>query len=278
MEAKLQRRVQRYGWDRAAGSYEQFWQAQLAPAHERLLAIAAIQPGERVLDVACGTGLVTFRAAALAGAAGAVMATDISEGMVTRLLAEAGARGLSSVMAARMDAEALDVADASYDVALCALGLMYVPDPISALKQMRRALRPGGRAVAAVWGARSNCGWAEIFPIVDSRVQSDVCPMFFQLGAGSRLADAFAEAGYTSIATDRISTVLHYDQAADACGAAFEGGPVALAYSRFDAATRSAAHAEYLASIEPWRRGEAYDVPGEFVIAAGRNALEQPRQ
>lgn len=274
MDAKLQRRVQRYGWDKAADAYEQFWEEQLTPAHDRLMQLAAIQPGERVLDVACGTGLVTFRAAELAGPSGAVMATDISERMVTRLMDDAAGRRLSSITAARMDAEGLDVSDASYDVALCALGLMYIPDPVAALREMLRALKPGGRAVAAVWGARSNCGWAEIFPIVDSRVQSDVCPMFFQLGTGDRLAHAYGEAGFTSVTTERISTVLHYDSAADACGAAFEGGPVALAYSRFDASTREAARAEYLASIAPWRSGDTYHIPGEFVLATGTRAQD----
>ena len=60
MEARFQRRVQRYGWDKAADCYEQAWQAQLAEAQERLMDLAAAQPGERVLDIACGTGLVTF--------------------------------------------------------------------------------------------------------------------------------------------------------------------------------------------------------------------------
>lgn len=269
MDAKLQRRIQRYGWDKAAEAYERFWQDQLAPAHDRLLRLAAIQPGERVLDVACGTGLVTFRAAEQAGPSGAILATDISERMVARLLEDASARGLSTLTAARMDAEALEVPDASYDVALCALGLMYLPDPVAGLQAMMRSLRPGGRAVAAVWGTRANCGWAEIFPIVDSRVQSDVCPMFFQLGTGDRLAMAFEQAGFTSVVGERISTVLHYENWEDACGAAFEGGPVALAYSRFDASTRMAAHAEYLESIAGWRSGEAYDIPGEFVIVKG---------
>jgi hypothetical protein len=63
--------------------------------------------------------------------------------------------------------------------------------------------------------------------------------------------------------------VLSYDTADDALGAAFAGGPVALAYSRFDDATRSGAHAEYLASIAPFRDGDGYRVPGEFVVAAG---------
>jgi ubiquinone/menaquinone biosynthesis C-methylase UbiE len=271
MDAKLQRRIQRYGWDKAATSYERHWQAQLAPAQDRLMDLAALRPGERVLDVACGTGLVTFRAASTVGASGEVLATDISDAMVVSLRDEAARRGLNHVTAARMDAESLDVSDASFDVALCALGLMYVPDPVTALREMRRALAPGGRVVVAVWGARNKCGWADIFPIVDARVQSDVCPMFFQLGTSDRLAQAMKEAGFTAIEAERISSVLHYESAADACGAAFEGGPVALAYSRFDPATRDAVHREYLSSIEPWRAGERYDVPGEFVVVRGIN-------
>ncbi|MFZ1868928.1 MAG: hypothetical protein WAU49_10625, partial [Steroidobacteraceae bacterium] len=63
MEASLQRRVQRYGWDRAAADYESLWQVQLAGAQSQLLASASLAPGDRVLDVACGSGLVTFSAA-----------------------------------------------------------------------------------------------------------------------------------------------------------------------------------------------------------------------
>ncbi|HJR58893.1 MAG TPA: methyltransferase domain-containing protein [Vicinamibacterales bacterium] len=269
MDPKLQRRVQRYGWDKAAGEYERYWQAQLAPAQDRLIALAALRPGERVLDVACGTGLVTFRAAELVGPSGSVVATDISDGMVGRLRQEAIRRGLDNLQAARMDAEALDLPDASFDVALCSLGLMYVPDPVAALREMRRALKTGGRVVAAVWGARDKCGWADIFPIVDARVQSEVCPMFFQLGTADRLERTLEAAGFGSIGSQRISSVLHYDSAGDACGAAFAGGPVALAYSRFDDPTREAAHAEYLASIAPWRSGDRFDVPGEFIVGCG---------
>src|ERR1700686_662577 len=63
MDARLQRRVQRYGWDLAAIDYEQLWQAQLAEAQSALLALASLELGEQVLDIACGTGLVSFEAA-----------------------------------------------------------------------------------------------------------------------------------------------------------------------------------------------------------------------
>ena len=269
MDAKLQRRVQRYGWDKAAPDYERFWAAQLEPAQNLLLTLADIRGGERVLDVACGTGLVSMRAASATGPGGQVVGVDISEGMVERAREEAAGRGIPHVTFQRMDAEALDVPDARFDVAICALGLMYVPDPLRALQEVHRVIAPGGRAVAAVWGARKQCGWAEIFPIVDSRVKSDVCPMFFQLGTGDTLARTFLEAGFTNTRTERIATVLSYESEEQAIGAAFAGGPVAMAYSRFDEPTRQEAHAEYVASIAAFRRGTGYDVPGEFVVVRG---------
>jgi SAM-dependent methyltransferase len=170
----------------------------------------------------------------------------------------------------RADAEALPFADQSFDAAVCGLGMMYVPDPIRALAEMRRLLKPGGRAAAAVWGARRNCGWAEIFPITDARVASDVCPMFFRLGTQDMLAHAFAAAGFAEVRLERLATVLHYACAEAALAAVFRGGPVALAYSRFDEATRRAVHAEYLDSIAAYRAGDGYRIPGEFVVAAAR--------
>jgi ubiquinone/menaquinone biosynthesis C-methylase UbiE len=267
MDARLQRRVQRYGWDRAADQYESGWAAQLRPAQDRLLALAALREGERVLDIACGTGLVTFRAADAVGATGRVVATDISQRMVDTTSQEAERRGLGHVHCFRMGAESLDFPDASFDAVLCALGLMYVPDVDQSIAEMRRVLTPAGRAVAAVWGARHRCGWADIFPIVESRVQSDVCPMFFQLGTGDSLAERLTRGGFTRVQTDRLATVLHYDDGEAAADAAFAGGPVAMAYSRFDAATRSEARKEYLASIEKYRHAAGYRIPGEFVVA-----------
>ena len=266
MDAQLQRRIQRYGWDRAVEYYEASWAAQLKPAQDCLLTLAALQPGERVLELACGTGLVTFPAAEAVGPGGSVVAIDISEKMVQFTAAEAARRGLAQVRCSRMGAESLESPDASFDAVICALGLMYVPDVAAALAEMRRVLVPGGRAVAAVWGARSRCGWADIFPIVESRVQSDVCPMFFQLGTGDSLADSFTRSGFRDAHTVRLSTELLYESGDAAADAAFAGGPVAMAYSRFDDASRESARTEYIESIAQYREGDRYRIPGEFVV------------
>jgi ubiquinone/menaquinone biosynthesis C-methylase UbiE len=267
VEARLQRRIQRYGWDKASADYEACWSRQIEPVQHRLLEMAALRPGERVLDIACGTGLITFPAARSVGAHGSVVGTDISDRMIELSRAELRRLGLENVTFRRAAAESLDFPEGTFDAALCSLGLMYVTDPLHSLRLAHHILRPGGRIAAAIWGHRDRCGWAGIFPVVDARVQSEVCPMFFQLGTGDNLRTAMELAGFTDIHVDRLTTPLTYASAEDALGAAFIGGPVALAYSHFDNATRASAHAEYLASIHPYRRGEGYSIPGEFVVA-----------
>ncbi len=269
MDVKVQRWVQRHGWDRAVNYYQTFWREQLRPAHERLLSAADLRPGLHVIDIACGTGMVTLPAAVAVGTGGHVLATDLSQKMVDDTMMRAQLAGLANVEARRCDAEQLDTTG-PFDVALCSLGLMYVPSPLAATSEMHRVLRAGGVAVASVWGERRRCGWAELFPIVDARVSSDVCPMFFALGTGDCLAAVFERAGFTDVAQTRLSVDLVYADEAAALGAAFLGGPVALAYSRFDEDTKASAHDDYLASIAPYRHGDGYRVPGEFVIASGR--------
>jgi len=266
MEARLQRRVQRYGWDLAAAAYAPLWRAQLAPAHERMLALARLQRGERVLDVACGSGLVSLDAAVAVGAGGAVVAVDLAQRMVDLARARAAAAGLAHARFERMDAEALALPPASFEAVLCGLGLMYVPDPAQALREMRRVACDGGRIVLAVWGRPARCGWSAVFGIVDEEVRSEVCPHFFALGAMGALAALCETVGLEVRAEERIGVDLEYEGAADACAAAFEGGPVALAWSRFDAATRARVCARYEQAIATWRAGRGYRVPGEFVV------------
>jgi ubiquinone/menaquinone biosynthesis C-methylase UbiE len=278
MDPRLQLRVQRYGWDRAADHYEAGWARQLRPSQERLLEMAALEKGESVLELACGTGLVTLPVAEAVGPEGRVVATDLSEAMVEHVRDEAARRGLSHLEVERADAGTLPYDDASFDAVLCSLGLMYVPDVPAVLEGALRVLRPGGRLVVSVWGERGACGWADIFPIVDARVKTEVCPLFFQLGTGGSLEMHMEQAGFREVEADRLDVVLEYASGEEALGAAFLGGPVAMAYSRFDDEAAEEARAEYLASIAPYREGgeegggngEGYRIPGRFVVVRGR--------
>ena len=158
MDARVHKRVQRYGWDLASNDYDSLWQEQLAPARAGMLDLAALAPGEHVLDLACGTGIATLDAARAVGSTGTVVGTDLSGQMVEVAQQRAAEQQLSNVTFARMDAETLDLPDATFDIVLCSLGLMYLPDPQRAVSEWLRVLKPGGRVAIAIWGKRANCG------------------------------------------------------------------------------------------------------------------------
>ena len=169
MEARLQKRIQRYGWDRASEQYAHYWQTQLEPVQTRLLELADLQAGEKVLDVACGDGLVSFRAREAVGPEGTVTGDDISEEMIRRADFLRLERGLENMRFVRRDAEAPVGAERSFGAALCSLGLMYVPEPEQALRAMFEALRPaGGGGVEAARAVRLGRG------LSDHRCKSEV--------------------------------------------------------------------------------------------------------
>ena len=270
MDARLQLRVQRYGWDAAAAHYHSSWEAQLRPAHDRLLEMAKLKTGQKVIETACGSGLVTLRLAEAVGAGGNVLATDLSQGMIDDLHARWHGHPYSNVEADRMAAEKLDVPNETFDAAICALGLMYTPDPAAAVSEMARVVAPGGTVAATVWGERRNCGWAEVFPIVDARVASEVCPMFFGTGAPNALKLLFEEAGLEEIGEHRQFETLVFRTDKDVVDAVLLGGPVALTVKRFGDEDRKEVCQEFLASVAEYKLSDgSYGIPGEFVSVRG---------
>ena len=270
MDPKLQIRVQRYGWDAASELYEEGWQGPLAPAQRTLLRVAGIKPGELVVEAACGSGLVTRALAEAVGPSGEVLATDLSQNMVDLTARSCADAGYGWVTTARMSADDLQVEQGSFDAALCALGLMYVPDAGKAAVSMMQAVKLRGRVVATVWGERKNCGWAEIFPIVDARVVSEVCPLFFASGAPGSLVRDFEQAGLRDIEEHRQREVLEFPDERSLLSAMLLGGPVALAVKRFTPETMAEVEGEFLHSVKDYRSADgSYRIPGEFVTVVG---------
>jgi len=134
--------------------------SQLAPVYDfaggfarfgrRLVDAAGVEPGQRVLDVASGRGAALFPAAERVGSAGHVEGIDLAEGMVQAVNADAAARGVGARVRL-MDAEHLDFPDGSFDRVLCGFGIMFPPDQLLVLREMRRVLRPGGRVAVSTW-------------------------------------------------------------------------------------------------------------------------------
>jgi SAM-dependent methyltransferase len=131
-----------------AEAYEAYYgPAIFTPLTDAVLPHAAIRPGERVVDLACGTGLLTRRIPALVGPAGRVIGVDINPGM----LAVARRHGGPAIEWRQGDAAALDLPDAVVDVVTVQQGLQFLPDRAAGVREMRRVLVDDGRAVVAAW-------------------------------------------------------------------------------------------------------------------------------
>lgn len=144
---------QRAGWSAQAREFyarHDVIERQWGPLSDGLLELARVAPGDRVLDLACGVGDPALAAALRIGPTGTVIATDIAPDMVAFAAQRAAAAGLRNVQAHEMDAEAIDLPDASVDAVICRLGLMFLPGLDRALAGVHRVLVPGGRFAAAI--------------------------------------------------------------------------------------------------------------------------------
>jgi ubiquinone/menaquinone biosynthesis C-methylase UbiE len=118
----------------------------------RSVELAGIRPGDRVLDVCCGTGSSALPAAEAAGAAGSVLAVDFAERLLELGRAKAKELGLGNVTFRTGDMTALDVEDASFDAVVCVFGVFFVEDMVAAVRELWRAVRPGGLLAITTWG------------------------------------------------------------------------------------------------------------------------------
>jgi ubiquinone/menaquinone biosynthesis C-methylase UbiE len=144
-------------WSAAApswGQYADFVDERGAAVGAAMLAAADVRPGDQVLELGCGPGGVGFSAAEIVGAEGQVLLSDVAPEMTAVAAERAARRGLRNVVIRELDMEHLDLPDSSYEKVLCREALMLMPDTTTAAREALRVLRPGGRAVFAVWPAR----------------------------------------------------------------------------------------------------------------------------
>ena len=153
-------------WDRAAAGWERRndeMAAMTGVVAERMVELLAPEAGETVLELGAGLGDTGYLAAPALGPEGRLITTDFAPAMVDAARRRAEALGVSNAEHCVMDAAAIDVPDASVDGVLSRFALMLIPDPGGVLAEVRRVLRPGGRAVFAVWAESERNPWATTF-------------------------------------------------------------------------------------------------------------------
>jgi SAM-dependent methyltransferase len=211
----------RYDAARAAAWRKWFHilEAGAQPLSDRMVALAGIGPGSRVLDIATGLGEPAVTAARQAAPDGHVLGVDLSPDMLAFARARAAEQELSNLEFREMDANALDLPAAAYDAVLSRWGLMFVPDLAGALPRIHACLAPGGRFVASVWGPPET---APAVGLGDRIVRAELGLAPPAEGAMTPFAlsdvDAFARtvaaAGFSDVAGEWFDLEYQFDDAA----------------------------------------------------------------
>ncbi len=210
----------------AAEAYEErFVPAIFAEWAEQLVAAAGIAPGQRVLDVACGTGVVARRAAAITGAA-AVTGVDINQAMLT-----VAARVSPEIKWRQGDAGALPLPDTAFDTALCQMALMFFPDPVQSLREMARVVKDGGTVAIAVPDRLTDQpAYGPFVELVGRHAGAEALSLlgtYWACGDPELLRNLFREAGLTVTNLQSYGGTARYGSAAEFVIVEVESTPLA---------------------------------------------------
>jgi len=232
-DANAHRESSLAGWEAAASGWTRRQEAIRrfgAPVSSWMLGAAALQPGERVLELAAGLGETGMLAAEKVAPMGGVIISDHAEAMLDGARSRALALGLSNVEFQVLSAEWIDLPLASVDVVLCRWGYMLLADPAAALAETRRVLRPGGRVALAVWDSVRHNPWASLpmleliergltaVPMSGAAAGETAAPGeagwqpgIFALGDPELVRELLSGAGFTGIVVDAIDVEQRYE-------------------------------------------------------------------
>ena len=262
------------GWRK----YDDFIWSMSRHIGEAIVRGADPQPGQTVLDIACGPGDTGFKAAMRVGDSGKLIATDFSQGMVDVARDRAESLGINNGEFRTMDAENMDLADSSVDAIVCRWGFMLMTDPQAALKECHRVLKPGGRLSYSVWGAAERNAWVTLYGKVMKEQGYPPTGDPFGPGGMFSMADEktirsmMDEAGFADVSVEEMEVHWRHDDFDDLWSFATEVAGAVAALVKQLPPDKVAEFRDALGpATEPFKtEAGGYDFPGMTMNVAGR--------
>ena len=242
---------------------------------EMMLDLADIRLGDRVLEIAAGIGDLAVMTARRVGPNGYVLATDISANML-KLAAEAVREaGFTNVETRVMDAENLDVAPDSFNLALCRFALMLFPNAAKALAGAYRALKPAGRFAVTVWSTAEKNPFHGLPLAIVSRLAKVPSPApgqpgLFALSGPGVLEECYTKAGFRDVAVRAVPVERRFPSTAEALSAMKESFPrLQTLLTKLSDADRELAWSEIERQLNQFEGPNGFEAPGEWLVGVG---------
>jgi ubiquinone/menaquinone biosynthesis C-methylase UbiE len=202
---------QKRDWDAAAAGWRKWWpvfEQSAQHVSDRLVELAAVKPGDRVLDIATGNGEPAVTAARKVGPSGRVIATDQSPGMLAIARERAAAVGVGNIEFRESDGESLTLPERDFDAVVCRWGLMFMPDLDQALSGIRARMKPGARLATAVWSTPDKVPMITVGALIVRRLANLPSPPPnaldpLRLADTSILEGALTKAGFKDVTIER---------------------------------------------------------------------------
>ena len=252
-------------------NYERFFVPAIgAPVATDLIRHAALRPGERVLDVACGTGVVARLASQQVGATGTVAGLDINPGMLA--VARSATPPGMSIEWHEASAEAMPLDDASYDVVLCQMGIQFMPEKHAALREMRRVLVPGGRLILNVTGPtpRPLTIMREALAQHIGAEAAGFVNQVFSLHDTAEVENLVGGAGFHDVSVQSDTKRLRHPAPTEFLWQYVQSTPLAVAVAQVDDDRREAFERDVVAQWQEFVEDRALVVPVRMVVATAR--------
>lgn len=269
-------------WDAAAEAWYRWspvlnqW---LGKATERMMDLADISEGHRVLDVAAGAGEQSISVAKRVGPSGYVLATDISANILEFAKQMAVQAGLNNIETKVMDGENLEMEDESFDAVISRVGLIYFPDQQKALKEMLRVLKPGGRVAAIVYSTPDKNKFFSV-PVSIIRNRANLPPPLpgqpgpFSLGAEGVIEKAFTQAGFQNVRAERVDSPLVLPAAKDCVRFEKESfGALHQMMSGLSDEEKNSVWEEIENELKKFESDNEFTGPCEMVVAVGEKIV-----
>jgi ubiquinone/menaquinone biosynthesis C-methylase UbiE len=244
-----------------------------APGAEAFISRLGLAPGERLLDVACGTGVVARQAAPRVAPGGQVCGLDLNDAMLD-VARGAAADAEPAIEWLQGDAAAMPLPDAAFDVVVCQAALMFMPDPRAALAEMRRVLAPGGRLGLSVFrDGRFNPLYAAFAELLERHVGADAGTMMRSPFATWGVADVralLADAGLREVHVRIVCGGERYPSAAEMLRREAASSPLAARLGDLDAAVRGALVRDLEDALAEHTDDDGVVVPFQALAAFGR--------
>jgi ubiquinone/menaquinone biosynthesis C-methylase UbiE len=247
----------------------------LGKATDKMLEMAGITSGKRVLDIAAGAGEQSITAAKEVGPSGYVLATDISANILEYAKQMAQEAGVSNIETKIMDGENLALEDGTFDAVISRVGLIYFPDQQKALKEMLRVLKPGGKVAAVVYSTPEKNKFFSV-PVSIIRNRAKLPPPLpgqpgpFSLGAEGVIEKAFSQAGFKNVRSELVDSPLQLSSAKECVRFEKESfGALHQMMSSLSDSEKKSVWDEIERELQKFESGKGFIGPCEMVVAVG---------